>query len=408
MDKASILYIDNSFTFGGAINSLSYLMRALDPSGYRTVLITGQPQSVLKEKMNGFTCYTLKMKLPWVHNAVFRKVISLPVFRNRMLLKTAVGLRFLYWIAVHIVPEAYQYYRIGRKHNVSIVHLNNIFSTQLSGIIASKMLNVPCVAHLRDFESSSFMVRRYAALVDHHVAVSSAVQESLLELGIPREKTSLIHDALDLEEFDTGVPTDYLYREFNVKKSDRLFGIFGRIIEWKGIKEFILAAHRVLREIPDAKAFIVGSTSDGAESYREEMTRLVEELRIEDRVVFTGYRKDVPNLMKWMDVIVHASTRPEPFGMVIIEGMAMGKPVVATRSGGPADIVVDGETGLLVPLRDVGAMAEAVERLLKDPALRKKLGVRGKQRVEQLFTKERYAGETERVYARLLNPFSKA
>ncbi|MGI6388553.1 MAG: glycosyltransferase [Desulfomonilia bacterium] len=105
------------------------------------------------------------------------------------------------------------------------------------------------------------------------------------------------------------------------------------------MKEFILAAAKVIEANPNARAFVVGSPSDGGEEYYNEVVELTKSLGIEGHVFFTGYRKDVPALMKLMDVIVHSSITPEPFGMVVIEGMAMGKPVVATRGGGPIDIV---------------------------------------------------------------------
>ena len=103
--------------------------------------------------------------------------------------------------------------------------------------------------------------------------------------------------------------------------------------------------------------------------------------------------------MKLMDVIVHSSITPEPFGMVVIEGMAMGKPVVATRGGGPIDIVIDGETGFLVKMGDSKEMAEKLITLLKDEKLSSEMGKKGRARVESIFSKERYARQAQRVYA---------
>jgi glycosyltransferase involved in cell wall biosynthesis len=122
---------------------------------------------------------------------------------------------------------------------------------------------------------------------------------------------------------------------------------------------------------------------------------------LQDKIVFTGYRQDIPALMKFMDIVVHASNSPEPFGMVVIEGMAMGKPVVATRAGGPLDIVVDGMTGLLVPVGDAKALAGAVIRLLGEPGLRTRMGVAGRERVEENFCSSIYAEKIGEIYTSL-------
>ncbi|HOS28163.1 MAG TPA: glycosyltransferase [Deltaproteobacteria bacterium] len=406
-NKIPILYLDNSYTFGGAINSLEYLVRALDKDRYEPILVTGQPEDFLSEHFSDITCYHIDLKLQWVNNDFYKALVSVPLFRNRFMLRTLDFLRGIYWIVFHDIPEALKYYRIGRRHNVKLVHLNNILGSQLSGILAAQMLGVPCVAHLRDFEKSSLSTRTHARLIHHHIAISSAIRDNLLELGVPREKISIIHDAIDLDEFNDAVDTGYLEKEYAVKPEHKLFGVFGRVIGWKGIREFILAAAKVIEKNPNARAFVVGSPSDGGEEYYNEVVELTKSLGIERNVVFTGYRKDVPALMKLMDVIVHSSITPEPFGMVVIEGMAMGKPVVATRGGGPIDIVAEGETGFLVQMGNSNEMAEKLLTLFNNKKLSSDMGRKGRARVELMFCKERYARQVEKVYANAVNAYGK-
>jgi len=192
-----------------------------------------------------------------------------------------------------------------------------------------------------------------------------------------------------------------LVEEFGLTPGQLTFGIFGRVVEWKGIREFIQAAGEVIEEIPEARGFVVGDISDGEKSFFQAMVQLVADLGLTKKVMFTGYRKDVPALMGLMDVIVHASTRPEPFGMVIIEGMAMKKPVVATKGGGALDIVIDGETGLLVEMGDARALGQAISTLLQQPDLRQTMGLSGRARVERQFTSRRYADQMAIIYQRL-------
>lgn len=396
--KYNILYLDNSYTFGGAINSLRYLINALDKDAYNPILITGQPEKHLSEHFSSITCYSVKLKLPWVNNTLYKKIISIPLLQNRWLLRVMVFIRAMYWVVLISFPEAFKYYRIGRRHHIKLVHLNNILGSQLAGILAARMLGVPCVAHLRDFERPRPYTRLYAKLIHHHIAISSAIRDNLLKLGVPEEKISIIYDAIDLNEFDEATDIEYLKKEFAIKREHKLFGVFGRVIGWKGIKEFILAAAKVVEANPNALAFVVGSPSDGGEEYYNEVKELTRSLGIEQKVIFTGYRTDIPALMKLMDIIVHSSIAPEPFGMVVIEGMAMGKPVVATRGGGPLDIVSDGETGFLVGMGDIREMAEKIIELLENEPLLSSMGQKGRERVELIFCKERYAKQIENIY----------
>ncbi|MDL1979311.1 MAG: glycosyltransferase, partial [Deltaproteobacteria bacterium] len=385
MKRINILYIDNTFTFGGAINSLLNLFKALTKEKYCPILITGQPDEFMASHFKRFIYYRPNFKLSWIHNKLYKRIISLRICQNKILLKIINAVRFIYWLICITLPESFRYYRIGERHDVKIVHLNNILGSQLAGIIASKLLNVPCVAHLRHFEETDFITKVYAAMIDHHIAISSAIKENLLNLEVPENKISIVWDAIDLKEFDNSSSYEYLLEEFSINKGEKIFGIFGRIIEWKGIKEFILSADYVFKEVSDAKAFIVGDSSDDDRGYYDSMIALVRNLGLDDKIVFTGFREDVPALMNMMEVVVHASIQPEPFGMVLIEGMAMGKPVVATKAGGPLDIVDNGESGFLADIGDYMEMGKKITMLLKNPALSKNMGNKAKEKVMNYF-----------------------
>jgi glycosyltransferase involved in cell wall biosynthesis len=399
-DRYSILYLDNTYTFGGAINSLACLLRALDRDRFTPILVTGQPHIFVKQHFPRTSFYCASLRLPWVHNHIYRKLADWPVFDYPPMRRLLSCGRFVWWLLLVHLPEAWRYYRLGRRHRVGLVHLNNILGSQLAGILAAKLLRVPCVAHLRDFEEIHPVTRFYARLIDHHIAISSAIRQNLLDLGVPAEKISIVHDAIDPTVFASGESKDF-HGEFGLAAGTPIFGIFGRIVPWKGIIEFVQAARVVCDGVPNAVAFIVGHVSDGDQHYLRKVRQLVKELGLEDRVIFTGYRSDVPYLMNCMDVVVHASVRPEPFGMVIIEGMLMGKPVVATKAGGPLDIVLDGETGFLVEPADPPALAEKIMLLLSRPDLRESMGSKGRARIVEHFSSARHAGQIAAVYERL-------
>jgi glycosyltransferase involved in cell wall biosynthesis len=399
--KSNILFLDNSFTFGGAINSLSHLLQALNRNQFEPIVVSGQPHKVLKQIFPGISCYHYLPKLTWINNRIYTQISLMPLFKIR-LFKILLNLfRFCYWLLFVHFPEALYYVRLGKRHNISLIHLNNILGSQLSGILAAKFLGVPCVAHLRDFEKVHPVTRIYAKFIDHHIAISNAIRDNILQLGVPADNITLVHDAIDLNSFNIDIDCDYLMDEFSLNDAQPRFGIFGRLIDWKGIREFIVATKQVVEHIPNTKSFIVGGASDGDEDFLKEMIDLTKTLGLENNIIFTGFRTDVPALMKFMHVIVHASITPEPFGMVLIEGMAMGRPIVATRAGGPLDIVIDGQTGILVPMGDANELAKAVISLLDKPATILEMGSNGAKRVSKYFNSNLYAAKVGSIYKNL-------
>jgi glycosyltransferase involved in cell wall biosynthesis len=136
---------------------------------------------------------------------------------------------------------------------------------------------------------------------------------------------------------------------------------------------------------PDLRCLIVGGVHRQGAEYAERMRARIATEGLTEQVILTGARRDVAACLDAMDVAIHASTNPEPFGRVLIEAMALARPLIAPREGGPLEIVVDGETGLLVPPRDPTALAGAIDRLVADPALRRRMGEAGRARVDAVF-----------------------
>jgi glycosyltransferase involved in cell wall biosynthesis len=179
--------------------------------------------------------------------------------------------------------------------------------------------------------------------------------------------------------------------------------LVGRVARWKGQHIFLQAAAWTLRRFPKARFEIVGAPLFDERDYEEEIHALARRLGIENSVAFLGFRSDIPQYLAGIDLLVHASITGEPFGQVIIEAMAAGKPVVATNGGGVPEIVEHGESGLLVPMGDAGAMAEAICRILEDPAAAAEMGQRGRQCVAERFTVDHTASKVQSVYDDLLD-----
>jgi glycosyltransferase involved in cell wall biosynthesis len=191
-----------------------------------------------------------------------------------------------------------------------------------------------------------------------------------------------------------------LHQEFGLSPEDVLIGVVSRIARLKGLEYFLAAAPEVLARIPRAKFLIIGDNSFNPE-YREELKQQTIRLGIQDRVIFTGFRLDVQNILSSLAVSVLPSLK-EGLSNSLLESMAAAVPVVATDVGGNPEVVVDGETGLLVPATDPGALAQAICRVLLTPGLRQTFGQAGRRRVLEHFSNERMIRTVERMYEDLL------
>ena len=177
--------------------------------------------------------------------------------------------------------------------------------------------------------------------------------------------------------------------EFGLPVNGAVLGFFGRLIEWKGHFVFLNAMARLRGA--NVHALIVGGTQLNereGDSYVSRLKQHSIDLGLADRIRFTGFRKDIPRLMAACDIVCHASKR-EPFGLVLVEAMHCGKPVIASDDMGPREIVVPGKTGFLFPEGDAQAMAGCIQRFLDDPGLGIRMGEAGRERALEFFELQR-------------------
>ena len=227
------------------------------------------------------------------------------------------------------------------------------------------------------------------------VTVSASVRETMLACGVAPDKVEVIHHGTDVEAFaQTTAPARAIRRELGIPDDSLTVGVAGRLAPEKGHLVLLEAAARLGDRYP-LRFVIVG---DGP--FESDIRAKVKSLGLEDRVVFTGFRPDVNNVIGALDVMTLPSTWKEPCAAVVQQAMALCKPVVGTRAGGTPEMIVDGETGFLVPPGDADALAEAVARLAGDAFLRKRLGTAGRERVEELFSLSVMTDKIEALYAR--------
>jgi len=295
--------------------------------------------------------------------------------------------------------------RAIRENGIDLVHVNTGLRHGKPGIIAAWITRRPCICHVRMFHQLNHFDRLFTRLVSGFIYISRAIAEDCTAQGIPPAKGRVIHNAVDLSEFPAVGDAVGVRREFGWSADQHLVGVVGRLDWWKGHEYFLGAMAEVVQRFSDVKGLIIGEPGSLPQNleYCQRLKSLTKSLGLEDKVVFTGFRGDVPRLMSALDVIVLSSSVPEPFGRVVIEGMAAGKPVVATAAGGVLDVIDDGVNGLLVPPGDSQAIARAILRLLSNPEEAGRIGAAARQCVERRFTVQRHVIAMQRIYSSILD-----
>lgn len=239
--------------------------------------------------------------------------------------------------------------------------------------------------------------RLLARQVDRVVAVSRDVRDVLVGCGVPEEKVEVVHSGVSLDGFDMeGVDRNAAREELGLGKEDFAVGTAGRLKPEKGVFELLEAVGLLALAYPGLKLVYVG---DGPQ--REALEERARRLSLKERVVFTGFRSDMDRMYAALDVFVLPSTCREAFGLVLIEAMAMRRPVIATRLGGIPEIVRDGFNGLLITEKDARSLAAALERYVKDRPFADEMAAKGKETVDACFTLDRMGENFVKVLKKL-------
>jgi glycosyltransferase involved in cell wall biosynthesis len=393
--RPRVLYVDYTLGFGGAIKSLALVLREL-PAVEKFILTSQDAELV-------------GTWLPNLPVSSFRRLIN---YRTAGLIASRMrppALRFAamkMMAAADALETAKNFFKLAlllRRHQINIVHLNNGFLPP-EVLTAARLANVPCVVHLRDFQKDSRRLMSAAAReVAWIITVSDAVAASLVDTAVATSSRTTIHDPVDLDEMQSAAYSrNRIRRKCGLTDEDVAVGIFGRVIPWKGQLEFVRAIVLAMSTNSRIRAVIVGDESDGDPDYFRQIRAQIEKSSVPERFILAGYRKNVEEYYAAMDIVVHASITPEPFGMVVPEAMAAGCAVIASDEGGPREVVEDGVDGLLVPARDVNALARAVLSLASDSVLRARMAAAGQQKARARFGIAAAAARIAEIYAIIL------
>jgi glycosyltransferase involved in cell wall biosynthesis len=296
--------------------------------------------------------------------------------------------------------------RFLRREGIALVHLNNSPARGWNDWLpASRLAGIPCLTHARGGvpRHNPWWRRYWIRRFDRVIAISQHVAAAMIEAGISPARVVLVYDGIDAEEFRSRVrrPPQVVRGELGVPDGRMLVAMVGHVRWWKGQDVVLHALGRMDRDTR-SRLFVVfvGPTPVSDQTYRDQLDTLVTRLGLGDTVTFMGQREDIPDLMNAADVVVHASTRPEPFGLVVLEGMALGKPVVASALGGPSEIVTEG-AGVTFNPADPSTLTAVLEDLVRHPERRVTVAA-GAQARAAAFPVSRTVAEIELVYEQLL------
>jgi glycosyltransferase involved in cell wall biosynthesis len=286
--------------------------------------------------------------------------------------------------------------RLLRRERADVLHTHTLAAANALARIAGRLARVPVVSHLHIANHFRPATRVLLANLDNAtarfaaalVAVSKDTRRAYEDQGYPR-RIRVVYNGVAAATADA----NGLREELSIPADAPLVAEVGRLCDVKGQRELIDA----IALLPGTRAVLVGADLELGGAYERALRDHADELGVTDRVVFAGYRGDAARVVAAADVVALPSWT-EGLPLVVLEAMALGRPVVATAVGGTPELVADGETGLLVPPRDVAALTAALKRVLDDEGLRNRLGEAGKRRVAERFSSEAMTRDVLAVY----------
>jgi glycosyltransferase involved in cell wall biosynthesis len=312
------------------------------------------------------------------------------------------------WRLLTALGASYRYAgglrRLLRRLQPDIIHTNGFKMHVLAAWIRHP--KTPLVWHIHDYVSSrrlmSRLLRQFRGACTVAIVNSKSVAQDLARV-LPDFRIVPVYNAIDLQRFSPAgnkLDLDGIAKLTPPPGGTIRVGLIATFARWKGHKIFLEALARVPADLP-IRGYVIGGPiyqTAGSQWSKLELEQESDRLRLGNRLGFTGFIENVPAVLRSLDIVVHASTSPEPFGMVIVEAMACGKPVIASQAGGAAELFVDGENALGHPPEDAEALARQIVRLAGDAQLRRTVGQAGRATVERLFHGKRMVQEVVAVY----------
>lgn len=359
-DPVKIAILDHSPELGGAEVSILTLCRHLDKSRFRVTVILPSEGPFSRE----LVLRDISVKIVHLPPGLIRLKRGAPFKSFLSILAYLFHIKFfLFKLCVYL-----------KKNHFQLV-VSNTVKAHLYGSFAAFFSSLPLVWRFHDLLSpddfSPILVKGIIffgkVFPKRILAVSKTTKDYLTQKGLKDEKIEVIFNGIDHEALGVKGGFSTIRKEFDIGAKARMIGCVGRLVPQKGQEFFLRSIPRVIRVYSDIFFLIVGDMFHGEGVYKTELLKIIKENGLGDIVKFTGFRKDIGEIMRSLDILVFPSVAPEAFPLTLVEAMSLGKPVIASNIGGVSEVVDDGETGLLVEPRRPDQIAEKIHYLLSHP-----------------------------------------
>ena len=394
----NVLYVEENQdgTTGGSHACLLDMVRAIDKSKVSPYVMFYEENRLL----NDFMAEKAKV-------FIYRKSRAFK-FRNTSngLLVNRIPRLIINIFITDIIPLIYYIYFIIR-HEIKIIHLNNTVFAGLLWVIAAKITRRKIIVHERTRLARIDLINRYHyKWFDYILGVSKSSKFYLEMNNVNLSNYSTFYDRIDVDKFRSKVTKGRgeVRKEFNLKIEQPCIGIVGNLQRWKGQLNIIDAVGQLIDKYPDIICLLIGDSSKKSLddiAYYQEINSKIQENNLQKNIIITGHRNDIPDLLNAIDIFIHASITPEPYGLVVLEAMAMGKAIIASSEGGPAEMIINNKSGLLIEPNDPEILASSLDFLLSDKEKCKEMGFAAYKRVLENFS-ELDISFVENLYLNLL------
>lgn len=399
--KKKILILDTGKEWGGGTNSLLELLKRIDKARYHFIVLfynnyrKGYESDIKTEiEKLGIEFLVLEQRKQPVMVKIAKELSRLTFFFSRQLKKYSV---FLIDYHFRIKRNAEKISELLKNLKIDLLYMNNQPSSNLEGIIAAKITGIPALQHSRiETMLNSFEVKAVNLWLKKMMCVSDGVKNSFIRQGVDKSKCVVVYNGIAIETVPNASRQD-IRKMWGIPDEDILIGTVGSLIKRKRFRDLIEAFAVITKKTEHpVKCMIIGKGPE-----KETLITKVKERTLDSRIIFTDFQSDAISYINALDIFVLTS-KSEGLPRVILEAMLMERPVVASDVIGSSELVVDGETGFLVPVGQTEAIAGAILRLIENPALREQMGEKAKERIIRNFPVEKYVNDVENVFAEVL------
>ncbi len=388
--RKKVIFIESSNEMGGVEFSTVYLTTHLDKEIW-AVMVVCPGEGKLASACRNAGVQVEIIRMPRLLSTSFRLGKADTRFPN-----------LFAWIlnGFATLVAANRLWLVLGKEKPDLVVTKGIYA-HLSGGMAARQVKIKCIWHLQDYISERLggFYRAAFGLLARILPEEIVVDGSSIARQLPgdiQDRVHVVWNGVDMQVFRPGIDGEDIRRQFGIRQDELVVGHAARITPWKGQHYLLEAFGQIAFRYPKVRLLLVGAPTFDNGTYDKKLHTRTTELGLNDRVVFAGFRADLPQVLSAMDIFVYPSVEKDTSPLALLSAMGCGLPIVAFDIEGVREVL--GDDGLLMPVRDEVKLAEALERLIENAAVRKKMGVCSREKALARFGLEQYVAGMEAVF----------